>query len=69
MRIDIYLTKHCHIQSRNKAHELIKANKIKINDKIITKPSFNVDDNDTVNILEEDFFCQSRGLQTQIFLR
>ena len=42
MRLDEYLVKNSFVQSRNKAKELIKNEKIKVNGKIITKPSFDV---------------------------
>ena len=69
MRIDIYLTQNYDIQSRNKAHELIKAKKIKINGTIITKPSFKIE-NDEVNleILEDDFYVSRSAYKLKYFL-
>ena len=69
MRLDIYLTKHHNIQSRNKAQELISAKKIKINGVIITKPSFKVDDNEVdLEILEDEFYVSRAAYKLKYFL-
>ena len=69
MRLDIYLTKHHNIQSRNKAQELISAKKIKINGVIITKPSFKVDDNEIdLEILEDEFYVSRAAYKLKYFL-
>ena len=69
MRLDIYLTKHYNIQSRNKAHELIKAKKIKINGAIITKPSYNIEDiNTNLEILEDTFYVSRSAYKLKYFL-
>lgn len=68
MRIDQYLKENFNIQSRNKASELIKANKIKVNGKIITKPSLDVDENSLIEILEEDFFVSRAAYKLKHFL-
>ncbi len=68
MRLDQYLTKNCNIQSRNKAQELITANKIKIDGKIISKPSFKIEKEVTIEILEEDFFVSRAAYKLKYFL-
>lgn len=68
MRLDLFLTKAFNIQSRNKAHELIKANKIKIDGAIITKPSFNVEDTQKVEILEDTFYVSRAAYKLKYFL-
>ncbi|MEA3498312.1 MAG: TlyA family RNA methyltransferase [Campylobacterota bacterium] len=68
MRLDIYLTKHNNIQSRNKAQELIKAKKVFVNDKNITKPSFIVEDNSTIKIDEDNFFVSRAAYKLKYFL-
>jgi len=68
MRLDIYLTKNFDIQSRNKAQELIKANKVKINDKIITKASYKVEDNDNIELLEDDFYVSRAAYKLRYFM-
>ena len=64
MRLDIYITQNYNIQSRNKANELIKAKKIKVNGDIITKASFKILSDDVkIEILEDNekfIFYQSR---------
>ncbi|NQY95386.1 MAG: TlyA family RNA methyltransferase [Campylobacteraceae bacterium] len=68
MRLDIYLAKNCNIQSRNKAHELIKAKKVKINNKIISKPSYQVEEEDSIILLEEDFYVSRAAYKLKYFL-
>ena len=69
MRLDLYLTKHHNIQSRNKAQELIKAKKIKINGNIIIKPSFKIDGEDiNLEILEEEFYVSRSAKKLKYFL-
>lgn len=68
MRLDLYLTKTFNIQSRNKACELIKSNKVKIDGAIISKPSFNVEDTHIIEILEEDFYVSRAAYKLKYFL-
>lgn len=69
MRLDLYLTKTFNIQSRNKACELIKSDKVKIDGAIISKPSFNVEENQKVEILEEDFYVSRAAYKLKYFLQ
>ncbi len=68
MRLDLYLTKTFNIQSRNKACELIKSDKVKIDGTIISKPSFNVEENHIVVILEDDFYVSRAAYKLKFFL-
>ncbi len=68
MRLDQYLTQNYNIQSRNKACELIKANKIQINSKLICKPSYLVQEEDIINILENDFYVSRAAYKLKYFL-
>lgn len=68
MRLDQYITKNFDIQSRNKAHELIKNNKIKINGAIVTKPSYKVEDEDNIEILQTHNFVSRAAYKLQSFL-
>jgi 23S rRNA (cytidine1920-2'-O)/16S rRNA (cytidine1409-2'-O)-methyltransferase len=68
MRLDLYLTTAFDIQSRNKASELIKSNKIKCDGVIITKPSFNVEEHHNIEILEEDFYVSRAAYKLKYFL-
>ena len=68
MRLDIYLTQQAQIQSRNKAHELIKANKIKVNGQVINKPSYKIEKDASIEILEEDFFVSRAAYKLKYFL-
>ena len=51
-RLDKYLVNKNFTSSRTKAKELIKSNSIKVNDKIVTKASYNVKDHDKVEIID-----------------
>jgi 23S rRNA (cytidine1920-2'-O)/16S rRNA (cytidine1409-2'-O)-methyltransferase len=68
MRLDLYITKYFDIQSRNKAHELIKNSKVKVNNKIITKPSYKVEQDEQIILLEEDFFVSRAAYKLKYFL-
>ena len=69
MRLDLYLTQTFNIQSRNKALELIKSDKVKIDGAIISKPSFNVEQNHKVEILEDDFYVSRAAYKLKYFLQ
>lgn len=69
MRLDLYLTTHFNIQSRNKASELIKSNKVKCDGVIITKPSFNVEESHQIELLEEDFYVSRAAYKLKYFLQ
>ncbi len=58
MRLDEFLVKNNYVQSRNKAKELIKNKKVKINGKIETKPSLNVE-NPEIEILEKVYVSRA----------
>ena len=68
MRLDQYLNKNFDIQSRNKANELIKANKIKINGIVINKASYKVEEDDEIEILEDDFYVSRAAYKLKFFL-
>lgn len=68
MRLDLYLTKNYSIQSRNKAAEIIKSNKVKVEGNVITKPSFKIEENMKVELLEEDFYVSRAAYKLKYFL-
>ncbi len=68
MRLDLYLTKNFDIQSRNKAHEIIKSNKVKVDGKTVSKPSFLVDETSKIELLEEDFYVSRAAYKLKHFL-
>lgn len=68
MRLDIYLTKHNNIQSRNKANELIKSKKVFIDGRIVTKPSFQVEETNEVTITQEEFYVSRAAYKLKYFL-
>lgn len=61
MRLDVYLVEHNYYESRSKAQDAIKNNKIKINGKIINKSSYHIDENCNLNINYETDNLASRG--------
>jgi len=69
MRLDVYLTQNYNIQSRNKASELIKAKKIKVNGNIISRPSLQIEMNDVkLEILEDKFYVSRSAYKLKYFL-
>ena len=53
-RLDIYLVNNNYAPSRSKAAQLINNGSIFVNKKLINKPSFLVDDNDCIEVIEND---------------
>ena len=68
MRLDQYLTQNFKIQSRNKAQEIIKSKKVKVDGKTILKPSFIVEENSKIQLLEEDFYVSRAAYKLKYFL-
>ena len=68
MRLDIYLTNNNNIQSRNKASELIKSKKVLVDGKIVTKPSFQIENNMIVTIDQDEFFVSRAAYKLKYFL-
>ena len=69
MRLDIYLVEKGLSQSRNKAQELIKAKKVKVNGKVITKPSFLIEDkNEKVEVDLSESYVSRASLKLKNFL-
>ena len=54
MRLDKELVSRLLVPTRTKAEELIKNNYIKVNDKIINKPSYDIKEKDIITILNND---------------
>ena len=66
-RLDSYLVKKGFVPSRSKAAELISNGKVKVNDKIITKNSFEVSDEANIEILNNEVlkYVSRGGLKLQ----
>lgn len=62
-RLDVALTERCLAESRTRAQELIKKALVTVNGKTVTKPSFAVEEKDTVLVSSSDRICPyvSRG--------
>ncbi len=60
-RLDIYLKKNNYFETRNKARQEIEKGNVLVNDKVITKASFLVDENDKVEITDNINVYVSRG--------
>ena len=59
LRLDEALVKKNLVETRSKAKELIKNEKVTVNDKIIKKPSFEVKDNDKIEILQKVYVSRA----------
>jgi len=68
MRLDLYLTQNFDIQSRNKASELIKNKKVRVDSQVVTKPSFEVTEDSKIELLEEDFYVSRAAYKLKYFL-
>ena len=61
MRIDIYLAENSLAQSRTEAKGLILSGAVKVNGKVVNKPSYDVCDGDSVTVESEGKKYVSRG--------
>lgn len=68
MRLDVYLTNYNDIQSRNKASELIRAKKVLVDGKVVSKPSFKIEDGMEVTIDQDEFFVSRAAYKLKYFL-
>lgn len=68
MRLDVYLTKNFNINSRNKANELIKSSKVKVNKTLISKPSYFIQESDVIEVDLDDNFVSRSALKLKHFI-
>lgn len=62
MRIDLFLFEKGYVTSRERAKKLVADSRVSVNGKVITKPSYDVDDNDIVDVSKsETYEYVSRG--------
>lgn len=61
MRLDVYLTEHGHADSRQRAKVLIAGGCVSVNGKDVTKPAFDVKENDAVLVSGDPIGYVSRG--------
>ncbi len=66
-RLDKYLVNNNYIGSRTKSKELIKSGNVKVNDRIVTKCSYNVKNHDKIEIIDEDYlkYVSRAGLKLE----
>ena len=68
MRLDNYILQCGLVSSRNKAKELITSAKVKVDGKLITKPSFDVE-NAQIEILQDIIFVSRAGDKLNEYLK
>jgi 23S rRNA (cytidine1920-2'-O)/16S rRNA (cytidine1409-2'-O)-methyltransferase len=67
MRLDQYLVCNCDIKSRNKATELIKSGQVLVDDNIIKKPSYTIDNQD-IKITASKIYVSRAAWKLKYFL-
>ena len=67
MRLDLELIERDLAPSRSKAQELIKNNYIFVNDKLISKPSFEIKETDDIKIKENKILFRFWKLILRLF--
>jgi len=68
MRLDKYLLVNNYTTSRNKAQELILNKKVQVEDKIITKPSYKIN-NEKITILDDVVYVSRSAQKLKSFLQ
>jgi 23S rRNA (cytidine1920-2'-O)/16S rRNA (cytidine1409-2'-O)-methyltransferase len=68
LRLDKFLAITGYVTSRNKASELIKKQKVKVNGKIVDKTSFDVNENDKIEILEGKIYVSRAAWKLKNYL-
>ncbi len=61
MRLDVYLSKNGLSKSRSRAAELISGGHVTVGGKVVTKPSYNVEDTEDVAVVGDTCAFVSRG--------
>ena len=61
MRLDVYLTEKGYFNSRSQALLAIKEKKVKVNNRIITKAGYIINENDSISIIKQQYNFVSRG--------
>ena len=69
IRLDHYLVENALVDSRTKAQALIKDSKVLVNDKVITKSAFKIDENDDVKLQAHDNYVSRSALKLKLFLQ
>lgn len=65
MRLDIYLFENNFAKSRNQAQEMIKKNLVKVNNKVITKTNFDINNNDKIELINEWKYVSRAGYKLE----
>ncbi len=68
-RLDIFLVEEGFFKSRNKASEAIKGRNVKIDGKIVARPSYMVGINSHIEILQEFCYVSRAGYKLKEFLK
>ncbi|WP_457744542.1 23S rRNA (cytidine-2'-O)-methyltransferase TlyA [Sulfurimonas sp.] len=68
MRLDNYLVENDFVESRNKAQTLVKEGLVLVGDKVIKKPSFQVEEGDTVKVAEHKSYVSRAAFKLDAFL-
>jgi len=69
MRLDIFLVENGFFDSRNKASEAIKEANIKVDGKIIKKPSFMVEESCDIEVFKKCYYVSRAGYKLKEFLK
>jgi len=68
VRLDNYLVENDFVESRNKAQTIVKEGLVYINDKLVKKPAFQVQQSDEVRVLEHRSYVSRAAFKLDEFL-
>ncbi len=69
MRLDSYLVKYDYFESRNRAQEAIKESRVKVDNKIIKKPSFKVGNALSIEVEKSKFYISRAARKLEEYLK
>ncbi|AEA34404.1 23S rRNA (cytidine-2'-O)-methyltransferase TlyA [Hippea maritima] len=65
MRLDLFLVENGFVETRSRAKQIIEEGGVRISEKVITKPSFNVKDGDSVDVVDVLKYVSRAGLKLE----
>ena len=69
MRLDSYLVQHSFFESRNRAQEAIKNGLVLAENRVVQKPSFQVEDGSCIEVIQEKFYVSRAAKKLEEYIK